>query len=172
MPADRRDFLGSLFAAGLLPGMVGHRGNPDSEPLNPIPQNSWDVSWTNRITGKHRAVFDTPEISMGLGLVRSLIWVKDYGEVYGAKPAEMSPVVVLRHNAIWLIMNDEFWAHHKIGELNKIMDPATKAPIRRNPVIGANPFGLPPLADDSLKRALAAGTVWSLPLAMDGRDLG
>jgi hypothetical protein len=103
---------------------------------------------------------------MGLGLIRSLIWVKDYGDVYGVKPAEMNPVVVLRHNAIWFIMNDEFWNHHDIGAYTKINDPATNAPIKRNPVLGANPFGLPPaLADDSLRKALGAGPVLACNLA-------
>ena len=56
-------------------------------------------------------MFDSPEMSDGLGLLRTLVWIRDYGEVYGSTPAEMSAVVVLRHNAIWMVMNDEFWSH-------------------------------------------------------------
>lgn len=170
MSQDRREFLGTLMAAGVAPMIVGR---PDvragtASPAGPSREldSPFDVTWTNKVTGKHRAVFDSVEISMGLGLIRALIWIKDYGDVYGAKPAEMSAVVVLRHNAIWLIMNDKFWAEHEIGKLTGITDPATKAPIARNPVIGANPFGLPPaLADDSLKKALASGTVLACNLA-------
>jgi hypothetical protein len=174
MSTDRREFLGTLLAAGALPlvGKTGGRddgqqgGNFPSARPPILPSEPWDVSWADRLTGKHRAVFDSVEISAGLGLLRALIWMKDYGEVYGATPAEMSAVVVLRHNAIWLIMNDEFWAHHKVGTLTKIMDPATKQPITRNPAIGANPFGLPPaLADDGLKKVLASGTVLACNLA-------
>ncbi|HEV8599661.1 MAG TPA: hypothetical protein VGQ69_09905 [Gemmatimonadales bacterium] len=163
MTTDRREFLGMLAAAGI----VGKAGGNLPSSRAPIPSSPWDVSWADRITGKHRAVFDSVEISAGLGLLRALIWMKDYGEVYGATPAELSAVVVLRHNAIWLVMDDEFWAHHKIGALTKITDPKTKQPIERNPVIGPNPFGLPPaLADDGLKKVLASGTVLACNLAL------
>jgi hypothetical protein len=171
MASDRREFLGSMLGVGMV-SLVGKPGSREdgsslatSRPPT-LPASPWDVSWTDRVTGKHRAVFDSVEISAGLGLLRALIWMKDYGEVYGATPAEMSAVVVLRHNAIWLIMDDEFWADHKIGALTKIVEPTTNQPIKRNPAMGANPFGLPPaLADDGLKKVLASGTVLACNLA-------
>ena len=168
MAHDRREFLGTLMAAGMAPLLVGRTDGPTGGPEGGLvrPSDSpFDVSWTNKVTGKHRAVFDSVEISMGLGLLRALIWLKDYGDVYGAKPEEMSAVVVLRHHAIWLIMNDEFWAHHEIGKLTGITDPATKAPIKRNPVLGPNPFGFPPVFDDGLKKALGSGIVLACNLA-------
>ena len=51
----------------------------------------------------------------------------------------MSAVVVLRHNAIWMVMNDEFWAHYGIGVKTRITDPKTRLPIKRNPFLGATP---------------------------------
>ncbi len=160
---DRRDFLGALMALGAAPMLI----RPGSLPSGPSPISSeFDVSWADHLTGKHKAVFDCPENSMGLGLLRALVWQKDYAEVYGAKPADMSGVVVLRHNAIWAIMNDEFWAHHRVGELTKINDPATGAPITRNPFLGANLLGLPAeMADDSLRKVLATCTVLACNLA-------
>jgi len=160
---DRRDFLGTLMALGAAP-MLAHAGSipPDPSPVS----SDFDVAWANNLTGKHKAVFDCPENSMGLGLLRALVWQKDYAEVYSTKPAEMSGVVVIRHNAIWQIMNDEFWAHHRIGELTKINDPATGAPITRNPFLGANLLGLPAeMADDSLRKVLASCTVLACNLA-------
>ena len=168
MSTDRREFIGGLIAASLV-GKTGRPvggSAPSATPSVRPSASPWDVSWADRVTGKHRAVFDSVEISAGLGLLRALIWMKDYAEIYNATPADMSAVVVLRHNAIWLIMNDEFWAHHKIGKLTKINEPATNAPIARNPALGANPFGLPPaLADDGLKKVLASGTVLACNLA-------
>jgi hypothetical protein len=169
MATDRREFLGSVLGVGMvsLVGKTTGDGSGLSTSRRSVRASSpWDTSWADKLTGKHRAVFDSVEISAGLGLLRALIWMKDYGEVYGTTPAEMNAVVVLRHNAIWLVMDDEFWAHHKIGELTKIADPVTKQPITRNPVIGPNPFGLPPaLADDGLKKVLASGTVLACNLA-------
>ncbi len=165
MSQDRRKFLGTLVAAGVAP-MVARPELLAAELAAGQGGPQFDVSWTSKVTGKHRAVFDSVEIDWGLGLIRSLIWKKDYGDVYGVAPADMSSVVVLRHNAIYLIMSNEFWARHELGKVTGITDPATKAPIARNPVVGANPFGLPAaLADDSLKKAMAAGTVLACNLA-------
>lgn len=163
MSTDRRDFLGTLMALGATPALAGAlRSEPHGVPL----KSEFDVSWAEKLTGKRRAVFDCVEISMGLGLLRALIWQKDNADVYGTKPSDLSPVVVLRHNAIWQAMNDEFWAHHKIGELTKITDPATKQPITRNPFLGAGILGLPPeMGDDTLKKVLGSCTVLACNLA-------
>jgi len=163
MSTDRRDFLGTLMALGASPLLAGAAGHePDPAPL----ESEFDVSWADKLSGKRRAVFDCLEISMGLGLLRALIWQKDNADVYGTKPSDLSPVVVLRHNAIWQAMNDEFWAHHKIGELAKIEDPATKKPITRNPFLGTGILGLPPaMGDDTLRKVLASCTVLACNLA-------
>ncbi len=112
-------------------------------------------------------VFDSPEMSQGLALVRTLVWFKDYAEIYDAKPADLSAVVVLRHNAIWMIMDDEFWDHHKIGSVVKIDDPKTGKSIRRNPFLGPTPYtDIPPqIADEVLKKVLATATVLACNLA-------
>src|SRR6266849_1967805 len=168
MANDRREFLGSLLAVGAVP-LVGksvsrYVGNQSPEtthlPTYRPTDTTWDVSWADKITGKHRAVFDNVEINEGLGLLRAQLWLRDYADVYGATAAEMSGVTVLRHGAIWIAMDDEFWSHHAIGALTKIDDPATKQPVKRNPFFGVNLFGLPPaMADDSLKKVLATNTV-------------
>ena len=176
MSTDRREFLGAMVAVGLGAGNR-ERGKPaeGDKPLPGLarsptfpqsPQSSWDVSWTGKITGAHRAVFDTPEVSFGLGLVRTLVWFKDYAEVYGARPEDMNAVVVLRHNAIWMIMDDEFWDHHKVGAMLKINEKNGQ-PVRRNPFLGPTPYGdLPPaLADEVLKKVLATATVLACNLA-------
>jgi hypothetical protein len=162
---DRRDFLGTLMALGAAPVLAGSTAFRSTR--DPASSSSdYDVTWAEKLTGKHRAVFDCVEISMGLGLLRALVWQKDYASVYGARPEDLSAVVVLRHNAIWQAMDDEFWAHHKIGELTRINDPATRKPITRNPFFGANLLGLPAeMADDSLRKVLGTSTVLACDLA-------
>jgi hypothetical protein len=174
MSTDRREFLGTLMAAGAAPMLIGKptgRHDPANLPSyrpTALATSPWDVSWVDKLTGKHRALFDSVEHSMGLALLRALIWMNDNKEVYGTTPADTNAVVVLRHNAIWLIMDDEFWAHHKIGAITKIDDPATKQPVARNPVLGPNLIGFPAaMADDSLKKALASATVLACNLAFN-----
>lgn len=167
MSTDRRDFLSSLAAFGLAPKALGEIAQPSSRPAVQQPASPWDVSWVSRLTGSRRVVFDSPEVSFGLALVRTLVWFRDYAEVYGTKPDDMSAVVVLRHNAIWMIMDDEFWDHHKVGSIVKIDDPKTGKPIRRNPFLGPTPFAdLPPqIADEVLKKVLASASVLACNLA-------
>src|SRR4026208_1984076 len=106
MSGDRRQFLGTLMAAGAAPMLVGAasgRADPAYRPAA-LAASPWDVSWADKLTGKHRALFDSVEHSMGLGLLRALVWMNDNKEVYGTTPADTNAVCVLRHNAIWLIM--------------------------------------------------------------------
>ena len=167
MIPDRRAFLERLASgAAALAG-----SSLITPPLRADPRRAagekWDVSWAERLTRKHRAVFDCPELSQGAALLRALIWIKHYGEVYGAPTADMNAVVVVRHAAIAMIMDDEFWDHHKLGRELKITDPKTRAPIARNPFFGPTPFlDLPAgLADDALGRALKVCTILACNLA-------
>jgi hypothetical protein len=94
------------------------------------------MSWTDRVTGKYRAVFESPEIADGAALVRAIAWCDMYKEVYGTERAEMSPVVVFRHSAIDLIMKDEYWARYEVGKDNKLRTNEGKKWRLTNPVSG------------------------------------
>jgi hypothetical protein len=142
MSTARRTFLKGLavLAAGgttlrnrLLHAQGGARtGQPDGP---------WDLSWTERVTGKYRGVFDNPEVSDGVGLFRAVAWKDEVIEAHGASPDEVSTVLVIRHRAIPLIMNDEFWAHHELGAKFSVNDPATRKPAVRNPYRAPSPAG-------------------------------
>jgi hypothetical protein len=92
------------------------------------------VSWTARVTGKYKAVFDSPDMSDGAALVRAVAWCDQYKEVYGAERTEMSPVLVLRHSAIDLVMTDDYWARFEIGKSHKLRDANGKKWARANPL--------------------------------------
>ena len=85
-----------------------------------------------RITAKHRAVFDSPEINEGRALDLAhgyLGWVKD---VFGMGDTDSSVVVVLRHAAVPMLYNDAMWSKYDLGALTKTRDQKTKSPARRN----------------------------------------
>ena len=131
MHPERRRFLGWLGGASLL-GAAGvpalpstgraeaHRGHPRAI------DGKWDVSWADRVTGAHRAVFDSPEASEGAALFRAVAWCEHYKEVYGVERKDMSPVVVMRHGAIALVMDDDYWQRFKIGKSLKIRNEQGK----------------------------------------------
>lgn len=147
MPTKRRDFLGLLggsslaaFAAPALPAFHGLGANN----AHPAPiDDTFDVTWADRVQGKFRAVFDSPEISEGAAFFRAGIWCDEYKAVYGTARSEMSPVVVVRHEAIHLAMNDDYWKRFKIGKEVKLKTPEGKKWAEANPIL-VPPPGTPP----------------------------
>ena len=143
MSQDRREFLGLLAAAGLAPvldGRTERRKDGRKPPPQPsvvpsFPRSVWDMGWTSRLTGPYRAVFDSPKAQDGGELWRAATWKSQVMEVYGAKPEEVSAVLVVRHGGIPLVMDDAFWRRHEIGKKRKINDPMTGKRARGNPVL-------------------------------------
>jgi hypothetical protein len=134
MQRERRRFFGWLGGASLA-GVAGvpalaATARAMSSPSSPsLPQpisTTWDVSWTDRVTGAHRAVFDSPQMADGSALFRAVAWCDHYKEVYGVERKDMSPVVVFRHEGIGLIMNDEYWRRFNIGKESKIKNEKGK----------------------------------------------
>jgi hypothetical protein len=103
----------------------------------PRAPRKWDVGWTERITGAHKQVFDAPEISDGTVLHQARTWMRGYADVYGTKDGDMSAVMVLRHEAIPIVLGDEAWDRFELGKELKLKDPTTGKPARRNPFINA-----------------------------------
>lgn len=132
--SDRRSFLERLTL-----GTVGLGALDALAPL-PLPaaalaQSEWDLSWTSRITGQRRAVYDVPEIESGYGVWRTIIVRKQYEDVLKVPQAQTTMVLVLRHNAICLAMNQAFWEKYNIGPDSKVTDPLTGQETRHNPVV-------------------------------------
>ena len=168
MAKPRREFLGWLGASTVVAATAGsplHAGEPGNErragdtgPRTPL-SAEWDVSWTDRIQGKHRAVFDSPAVSEGAALFRAVMWRDQYKEVYGTEPGEMSAVVVIRHTAIPLAMNDAYWARFGIGKEEKLKDPGTKKWYVKNPIRASAPDAPPRWAAYSREAVRACGGV-------------
>ena len=104
---DRREFLGSLIAAGAATQVEG-LAHPAADPA---PDG---VAWLKRIRGKHRAVFDSPRDDV-TGVLRSWIWLNQCRGTLGAKDKDCTAVLVLRHGGATLAMNDAFWTTSTVG---------------------------------------------------------
>ena len=144
MSNDRRRFLGWLGGTSLL-GIASVPSLPSALAASPPPvqpphaahpapvSETWDVSWTDRVKGDHRAVFDSPQLADGAALFRAVAWCDHYKEVYGVERSAMSPVLVLRHGAIDLVVNDEYWCRFRLGKEHK-MKGATGKWVEANPL--------------------------------------
>lgn len=160
MRTPRRDFLGWLGASTVLTatGVPRLSRDGDHDRLTPV-DTTFDMTWTDKVQGKVRAVFDSPDVSEGAGLFRACLWRTQHKQIYGTERNDASAVLVLRHLAIPLIMDDAYWQRFEIGKHVKLKDPSTNKWVTGNP-IRTTPAGMPPqFADYNLLQFLAQGGI-------------
>jgi hypothetical protein len=160
---NRRGFLArvagsavALVAGGLVAPPAGNAAERPPMALDP-----WDDSWVQRVTGKHRQVFDAPEIAEGAVLHQARMFMRGYAEVYGTTDADTTAVLVFRHEAIPIVLGDEAWDHYQLGKALKLKDPTTGKDARRNPFLNPSPgdkYGLV-WNDGSLDKLLERGAI-------------
>ncbi len=96
---------------------------------------NYDMTWVDRITGKHRAVFDSPAFSDGAALFRAVMWCNQYKQVMQTPRTDMSPVVIFRHEGIVLAVNNQYWDEYDLGKEYKLKGEDGKV-VKKNPVNG------------------------------------
>ena len=163
MRITRRDFLGSsavsAAAFATLPAALLASLPNDLAP-SPLEEDEWDLTWPARLSGKHRAVFDCTEPESGYGVWRANAWARQNLSVMKAAPAEVTPAIVLRHNAIVLAMQQSFWDKYGIGKRKNVTHPLTQEPTKKNPVLLDEKDGIPePFNTSSLRKQLDRGVV-------------
>jgi len=148
MSSDRRVFLktAGLSAAALASSAsLLHATEPTVLPLDTVAQEleaweqaraeTWDTSWTKKIIGKHKAMFDVPEIRDGVGIFRAGLWGRQYTDVLKLAPSDLSTVIVIRHAAIPLAMNSDYWATYGVGKELKMKNDKGKKWAMANPML-------------------------------------
>ncbi|HUI65778.1 MAG TPA: hypothetical protein VL126_13130 [Bacteroidota bacterium] len=153
----RRHFLGTLLASA----SVGVAGLALPAPLSramehsaPTPSNSDFDRWLGKIKGKHRQVFDVPELNSGLPLAWARVFLMT-NQAVGVNEKDVSAVVVLRHDGIALGLESRVWEKYNFAEVFKPTDLVTKAVLTTNPFWepkeGALP--LPGMSIDQLQKS-------------------
>lgn len=156
-PTARREFLGQLAigaaaiaASACAPAALAA---PSAAPVPKAALQKFDDSWVKRITGKHKAVFDAPEIADGTIVSNAWVYLDGFKKVYDTTDADMSLVLVMRHGGIALAFDDYVWEKYDIGKKEKVKDDATGKWARRNPFWkpetgkGSNSFTLEAIAN-------------------------
>ena len=115
-PTPRRGFLGRVAAAAV--GVAVGSSLPASLAAETTAAHSADPAleaWFGRITAKHRSIFDAPHANDGM----PAIWPRVYlNSMKGTYPAEEAgAMVILRHEALPLALQDPLWAKYKLGEM-------------------------------------------------------
>ncbi len=154
--APRRNFFRVAGATVLgLAGLASAASRAQALTLEEASRQLGDgPDWPGKLTGQHRQVVDAYEANSGLPLAFADNFLLPY-RVAGAATA----VVVLRHGAFPIALNNAMWAKYKLGESMKIDDPETKAPAVKNPFLNPKP-GVLPLDSMALDRLLATGVLF------------
>jgi hypothetical protein len=139
---DRRDALRQMAGGALSLVALGSAAcaAPAAATSVPAPGPSpagFDMSWLQRINKRRRMVFDTNDVSGGAGLAFVASYLEGAKQAYGEPDA--STVLVHRHLAVPIVMNDEMWRRLGLGESLKAKDPTTGEVAMRNPYIGYKP---------------------------------
>jgi hypothetical protein len=152
----RRGFLGTLAAAAAagFASMTPLRLEAQPRAGSSKGTDAAFEAWLNRITGKHKMAFDAPEPNSGMPVIWPRVWLNGNNDNYGTKDSENTAVIILRHAAIPIAMQDALWAKYKFGEMFGIKEGETAA--TRN--IFAKPLPLP-LPGTGLEQLLAAGAL-------------
>lgn len=116
--------VAALAAGSTLARAVEAHGIDGSAPL--------DDAWLGRIKGKHRQVFDCTTPNGGFGAAYAVNYMDSHNEATATKDSDLSAVLVFRHFAMPLVVNDAIWAKYNVGQIINVMDPGTKAPATRN----------------------------------------
>lgn len=118
----RRIFLGqlALTTAGLAAGTrEAGAAVPGPAAGAAATKSGWDDSWTKKLGSSHRFVFDLADqgkAEMVLDQITSVY--DDYHTALDTRDQDIHGVLVIRHAAIPLIMNDALWTKYKLGAAN------------------------------------------------------
>jgi len=128
-PAPRRTFLGRLAAGAVtLAGLPLVSRHADAAEAVHGPDG-----WTAPLAlAKHKQVFDAPHPNSGFPMIFAGAYLGTMRGTYKLPDNGAHAVVVLRHFAIPIAVNDGIWTKYKLGEFFKINDPKTNAPSTRN----------------------------------------
>src|SRR2546428_8954446 len=137
LTTHRRGFLGRIAAGAAALGLGGlvtplEAIAPPTHGSHGVSPNPEFEAWLNKITGKHKMIFDIPEPNGGFGFAWARVFLNTTNENYGTTDADNTVVIVLRPNGIPSGMQSPMWAKYKFGEFFKINDGVTKEAALRN----------------------------------------
>lgn len=90
-------------------------------------------AWLNRLTGKHRRLFDMPSPNGGIPLVHMLNFHDTYNKAYGVGDLDVNAIGTFYGATTFYGLNDAMWAKYRLGEFSETTDPATGKPAVVNP---------------------------------------
>ena len=128
----RRTFLAKVATGLAAVGLGSLVPTSKLKAANPLAEGASEADkWFLKIQGKHRIVFDATSHHEGFPLAWSRIFMNTNNDT-GAPDNDINVVVILRHDAIALAMEDRLWGKYQFGKVFKINDTVAKTASLRN----------------------------------------
>jgi hypothetical protein len=125
----RRGFLGRLFGAAAALSLPFAERPAEAQQADPD-------AWIKDVKGTHRALFDFPQMKLGMPLLNIANYINTYAQAYKAGPGAVGTVGTFygmgAQSSIPFAFNDATWAKYGLGEYTGLKDAAGK-PYTRNP---------------------------------------
>lgn len=149
-PTARREFLGQIAVSAIVlagtacaaPAATQAAPAPAPAPNSDAGSREpthWDDSWFARLTAKHKAVFDSPEVEDGIAIEHGVLFLSGMKAALGAGKGDAQAVIVIRHAGVVMAFNDTMWSKYEIGKERKVKDEVTGKWAVRNPFAAPSP---------------------------------
>jgi len=105
-------------------------------------------------------VFDVTKISDGDALWQATSWMQGYAEAEGATDADLNAVLVFRHSAVTMVLNDAMWT--RLGVASGRADSTASTGPKRNPYLGdVTPVAMTPGTHSpmTVRKLMARGVI-------------
>jgi hypothetical protein len=127
----RRGFIGGIAAsAGAL--LLGRWSAANAEAPSLAETSVLADEWVAKIKGRYKQVFDVTGANNAFGAAYPMNFINSTKEATKTTDADITPVLVIRHFAMPMALNDAVWSKYRLGEIVDVKDPKTNAPARRN----------------------------------------
>jgi hypothetical protein len=139
----RRHFLRSVSTSSSLLGIgallegcgfQSASARPAAPSPTPARRGVWDMSWVARVNRPHRVVFDVTKVSDGDSLWQASSWMEGYAQAEGAGDSDLNAVLVFRHAAVTMVLEDQMWA--RLNTKASTTDQKAVGATQRNPYLG------------------------------------
>lgn len=134
---DRRGFLATL--SGFATMAVGRIASGQESTPRATPPSSIDVSWIDKLKGKHKHVFDLEGYELGerSPLRQPFNYLAAHRQVsHLESPDDINVIMGISRRAFPMNAPDVLWEKYKLGERFNIKDAATGRPSTRNIFLG------------------------------------
>jgi len=128
----RRNFLTGLSKAVSLIGLTILSPTTELKAANARSDRTDLDTWFDKIKGQHKILYDAQSHNNGFQSIWSWVFMESNNET-GTPDDDLAVVVVLRHKAAGLALEDKLWKKYKLGKFYDVRDLSAPLPAEKNP---------------------------------------